>query len=385
MSRIILLRYGEIFLKSPPVKRIYKKRLKNNIKHGLSGLGIASTITMPRGRLFLKVGECDLDAVCGLLKRTFGIVSFSICHHLDTSDIETIQEFVKSNYDEWVDEREKFAVRGKRAGSHPYTSVELGKLVGDVVDRDVDLDDPDVEIFVEVRNDNTYIYTEIIDGPGGLPVGSAGKVVCLLSGGIDSPVAAWKMMKRGCQIIALYADTVPYGGDMGIDRVEAVLKTLQEWSMGWQIPLYSFDHGQILKTILDNIEIPENLTCLLCKRMMYRAANSIADKKGAMGVVTGETLGEVASQTLNNIAVLDNASEMPVFRPLIGNDKRENIEMAKRIGTYDQSISISSECGAVPSEPRTMGNLEEITEAESHIDVHGILENIMDSMKRVDY
>jgi len=381
MSKTILVRYGEIFLKSKPVRKQYVNQLKNNIKSGFRRKKIKSKITKTKGRMFIEVGKKDIANTVSILEKTFGIVSFSVCDKLETSDIKEIQAFVKKRYKEWVPKRKKFAVRTRRAGSHSYTSMELAKKVGDVVNRGVDLTTPDVEIFVEVRNNDTYVYTEIMEGPGGLPVGTAGKVVCLFSGGIDSPVAAWKMMKRGCQIVALYADTYPYGSKKGLKRAKDVLGVLQEWSNGWKIPLYSFDQGKNLEKFSGK-NIQDNLVCLLCKRMMYRAANELAKEYEALAIVTGETLGEVASQTLYNIKVLDEASELPVFRPLIGNDKQENVNLAEEIGTFEKTISISYECKAVPDKPRTKGNIEEIEDAESKLNVKKLVNDSVKNMKK---
>lgn len=384
-EKIILVRYGEIFLKSEPVKRMYTKRLKENIKAGFKEAKIKSEIIKTRGRIFIKVSASKIEKACSVLERTFGVVSFSFCYHLESSKIKDIQKFVKANYVGWVPRRRTFAIRARRVGSQKekYTSMLLAKKIGDVVNRKANLSNPDVEIFVEVRGNDSYIYTSVIKGPGGMPVGTAGSVVCLLSGGIDSPVAAWLMMKRGCRVIALYADNWPYVGnkEKSMKRTVDVLKVLQSWSTGWKIPAFSFDHGKNLKKFSESKDVPEKFVCLLCKRMMYRVANELAWKWNAKAVVTGETLGEVASQTLDNLAVLDKASELPVFRPLIGNDKQDNVDIAKRIGTYEKSISVAGKCGVVPSSPRTKGKISEIKSIESKLPMKKLLQESVKSIK----
>jgi len=387
-EKIVLIRYGEIFLKSDPVRYAYEKQLKYNIKAGLKKSKIKEhKITRIRGRLFLELPTKHIDEASKVLEKTFGVVSFSPCWHLQTAEAKAIQKFVKKNYTNWVKRGQTFAARVKRSGTQKekYTSMKLAKLVGDVVNRKVDLSKPGVTIFVEVRDNDSYIYTEVIKGPGGLPVGASGKVVCLLSGGIDSAVAAWLMMKRGCQVIALYANNWPYveNEKKSLKRTLKVLKVLQRWSAGWKIQLFSFDNGNPLANFLKSKHVPKKFVCLLCKRMMYRVANELAKQWDVKAVVTGETLGEVASQTLDNLVVLDKASEMTVFRPLIGNDKQENIEVAKSIGTYEVSISVVGKCKAVPPMPRTKGRISEIENIESKLPMKKLVKESVKSIKNV--
>lgn len=385
---VILVRYGEIALKSEPVRREYEKKLKDNIKAGLRDARVKDTrIERKRGRIFIHVPAKKMQSAFNVLERTFGVVSFSPAWHLESADTKHIQAFVKKSYRGWIPRGKTFAVRARRSGTQKekYTSMQLAKLVGDVVNRKVDLSEPGVTIFVEVRDNDSYIYTEVLRGPGGLPVGTSGKVVVLLSGGIDSPVAAWLMMKRGCQTVALYADNGPYLGSKvkSMKRTKDVLKVLQSWSPGWKIPAYSFNHGSNLEAFLGSKKVPKKFICLLCKRMMYRVANELANEQDAKAVLTGETLGEVASQTLDNLRVLDEASALPVFRPLIGNDKQENVDLAKRIGTYNVSISASDKCGAVPDAPRTRGKIEEVKEIESALPIGKMLKESVKSIKKL--
>jgi thiamine biosynthesis protein ThiI len=390
VKKTILVRYGEIALKSEPVRRQYEKRLKDNIKAGLKVAKIKDArIERTRGRLFIHVPVKKTEPAFKILERTFGVVSFSPAWHLESAEPKKIQAFVKKNYKDWVPRGKTFAVRARRSGSQreKYTSMRLAKMVGDVVNRKVNLGKPDVTIFVEVRDNESYIYTEVLSGPGGLPVSTAGKVVVLLSGGIDSAAAAWLMMKRGCQVVALYADNYPYvrSKTKDVRRTKEIVKVLQNWSAGWNIPLCSFDHGANLKRFLETKrkDVPKKFVCLLCKRMMYRVANGLAHEWDAKAVVTGETLGEVASQTLDNLRVLDEASELPVFRPLIGNDKQENVDLAKKIGTYSVSISAGGKCGAVPDAPRTRGKIEELKIIESKLPMEKLLKESVKSIKKL--
>ena len=234
-------------------------------------------------------------------------------------------------------------------------------MIGDVVDRKVDLKNPDIEIFVEVRNDDCYIYTEKISGPGGLPIGTAGTILCLLSGGIDSAVAAWMMMKRGCKIVFFHAKM----SDNENMAVRKIVKKLQEWHIGYEIKVYTYDHAEILKTFNENFY---RHTCILCKRMIYRAGNIIAKKLKIKAMVTGEALGQVASQTLDNLTVLDQASDILIFRPLIGMDKIDIIKIAENLGTFQISSDHKENCWAWPTKPKTKSKIEDVLEFEKEID-----------------
>lgn len=390
-KRLVLVRYGEIFLKSDPVRRAYTRRLKENLRAGLKGRGLKGfRVVAKRDRLYIEmedVGDAQQEKVAEVLSKTFGIVSFSIATRLETSKIKDIQRFVKRSYKGWIPKGRKFAVRAKRTGTQKekYTSLDLAKLVGDVVDRDVDLGDPDVTIFVEVRDDDCYVYTAVLEGPGGMPLGSSGRVLCLLSGGIDSAVSTWMLMKRGCHPVMLYADNYPYIGSRakGDKRVKDTVKVLQEWSHGWKIPAFKFDHGANLKAFVESDDVPEKFVCLLCKRMMYRMANELAKEWKAMAIVTGESLGEVASQTLDNIVVLDSAAEMPVLRPLIGFDKQETIALAERIGTFKVAKSVKEDCKAVPSTPRTKGKPSELEGIEAALPMKRLASDSVKSVKKM--
>ena len=355
----IIVKYSEIFLKSCPVYRRFESILINNIRVGFKESSINAKVSKERGRIYIETKQ--VKKASEVLKRVFGIVSFSPCYHLKTSEIKKIQDFVKKNHKKWIKENEKFAVRSKRIGEHKYNSQELAKLIGDVVDRKVDLSNPDVEIFAEVRNNNCYIYTEKINGPGGLPLGTAGKVVCLLSGGIDSAVAAWMLMKRGCKLVIIHADM----RKKGKKAMKQIVKKLKMWHMGSDIKVYTYNQREILKVFNENFY---RHTCILCKRMIYKAANRLARKLKIKAIVTGESLSQVASQTLDNLMVLDQASELLVFRPLIGMDKIEIINIAKKLGTYEIASKHKENCWAWPTRPKTKSRLDNILKFEKQVE-----------------
>lgn len=352
----IIVRYSEIFLKSESVKKIFIQKLINNISNSLKKNKIKFSVYTKRGRIFIKTENKKTEK---LLKKIFGIVSFSFCYHIKLNELEN---FFEKNYIKLLGNKKSFAIRTTRTGKHDFTSKEMTiRLADKIPDKyKVDLTHPEVTIYIEIRDKDVYIYTEKINGPGGMPVGTAGKVLVLLSGGIDSAVAAWMMMKRGCIIEVAYAD------DKNKDKKKRFLKMVKElekWS-NCKIKKHTFNHKKYLDKMIK--KVPRNLICIFCKRQMYRIAEKIAKKEKCKAIVTGESLGQVASQTLDNLAVLDQAVSIPVLRPLIGFDKQETIQIAKQIGTYDISTLKVKECDYVPKKPRTNVRLSEIEKIEKN-------------------
>jgi len=352
-----LIRYGEIFLKSDYVRRQWEKVLVRNIREALPGCRIRSE----RGRIWVR-GPVDQKN----LQRVFGIVSFS---PVTRCPLEYLPDtLISVARDRGAADLRTFAIRMKRVGTHPFTSrekaVELGDLVREAFPHlRVDLDSPDLELHVEIRERSCYLYTKVIPGAGGIPLGVEGILVALVSGGIDSPVAAWMMMKRGCRILPLYIALEGFLGEDAQARAERVVEVLQGYQPDITLQVIPDSFLACAKEELLRKRL-ERFTCLICKRRMYRIAAAFARENGAMGIVTGESLGQVASQTLNNLLVLADAAELPVFRPLIGLDKEEIIRIARAIGTFDPSTRAVGECRAVPKKPSTSANLERIREIE---------------------
>jgi len=246
----------------------------------------------------------------------------------------------------------------------------------------VNLKNPQFTLNIEVRDENAYIFSENLKGAGGFPLGSQSKVVCLLSGGIDSAVACWLVMKRGCPIIPIYLDNAPLTDETTTAKALEVAKKLFEWSIGFPRKVYIVPHGKNLETFVK--DAPRKLTCILCKRMMYRIAERIAEKEKAEGIVTGEAIGEQASQTLTNLKVLDEASlKIPVHRPLLGFDKTETTELARKIGTFEISTQKAKRCSAAPTKPSTKAKLEIIKKAEENFDMERMVEESVKAAKIV--
>ncbi|UCE44263.1 MAG: tRNA 4-thiouridine(8) synthase ThiI [Candidatus Bathyarchaeota archaeon] len=364
---------GEIWIKKSWTRRWYLRRLVRNIRVVLEHYDVAyDQIIRRNGRVF--VATCEAQASAKRLSRIFGVSSVSPALNTGT-DLDAIVNVSLSVAQRILTAGNSFAVRCKRVGKHPYTSQEVCRVVGRrileaLADRKVrvDLDNPDLRIGVEVRDDLAFVFAEVIKGVGGFPLGVQGRIVGLLSGGLDSAVACWLVMKRGCSVVPLYFDNDPYTGESVNKRTVEVARVLSDWAVGFPRSLYIVSYGASLKEIVEGT--PRRLTCILCKRLMYRIAERISDRVGAEGLVTGEAIGEQASQTLRNLRVLDEAAERyPVHRPLLGFDKAETEMLARKIGTYEVSARSVEGCEAVPYKPATKAKLEEVMEAESKLDI----------------
>ncbi|MCD6367850.1 MAG: tRNA 4-thiouridine(8) synthase ThiI [Candidatus Aenigmarchaeota archaeon] len=373
----ILCRYGELTLKGDFTRSYFEKKLIKNIKSGLKKKNIEFEIEREPGRLFIKTKQ--IEESCEVLKKVFGLTSISpVKTVIIRADLEKLINSAVKFAKNFIKKDDTFAVRAKRKGNDAFTSQMIERRVGAEIIKKigskVNLTNPDKILFIEVRQNKAYFFKEKIKCPGGLPLGTQGKVVSLLSGGIDSAVSTWMMMRRGCKVIPLYINTS--SNVINRKRVKMVLEKLNEWSIGNEMKLIEIsDYKKVIDAIVRTCK--SNLTCLLCKRMMYRIGEKIALKKGADAIVTGESLGQVASQTLANIRVLDQAIDIPVLRPLISFDKEEIIKIAKDIGTYEPSIMPHEECYAVPDVPRTKGNVNEVLEEEKKINIEEILKDLV--------
>jgi thiamine biosynthesis protein ThiI len=246
----------------------------------------------------------------------------------------------------------------------------------------VDLTRPQHRVNIEIREDEAYVFTDTLPGAGGFPVGSQGKLVCLLSGGIDSPVAAWLAMKRGCPITPVYMDNAPLTDETTRNKALETARKLFEWSIGYPRKVYIVPHGKNLERFMQ--EAPKRFTCLLCKRMMYRIAERIADIEGAEGIVTGEAIGEQASQTITNLRVLDEAAtSYPIHRPLLGFDKTETEALARKIGTFQISTQKAKGCTAAPDQPATRARLQMVKEAEEKLDIKQMVDESVNAAQTI--
>jgi len=386
LDTVIVRFSGEIGIKAEWTRRTYEKLVLTNIYNALKHHGVAyDKLTRKRGRIYVK--SSNASEVAEKLTRVFGISSVSPAART-TSDMDRIAEAAVAVASETVVRGSSFAVRCHRVGEHAYSSLDVCRHVGEqILSRlekklHVDLTNPQFTVNVEVREAEAYVFTETLQGAGGFPVGAQAKVVGLLSGGIDSPVALWLAMKRGCTVTPVYLDNAPLTDETTTEKALETARKLFEWSIGYPGKVYVVPHGKNLQTIME--KAPRKFTCLLCKRMMYRIAERIADIEKAEGIVTGEAIGEQASQTLVNLRVLDEAAiNYPVHRPLLGFDKTETEALARRIDTFETSIRKAKGCTAAPNQPSTQAQLEAVRAAEEKLDTQGMAKESVKAAKIV--
>lgn len=363
--RIILIRYDEIGLKGKN-RRFFENCLRDNIRKKLSGIQI-DHLRMPRGRIIIEADQSVVDECVERLCRVPGVASLSVGifvnHEFDAMAEVGIR---------WIENRLrdagafKFCVRTHRAfKSFPQTSPEINFEVGSRIMRrlstqglTVDIKGAEFVLEVEVRQEGAIVFNNRVPGLRGLPVGSAGEVLTLLSGGIDSPVAAFRLICRGCRSHFIFFDNRTFLGRGGFDKVLRIAKVLNTFQTKGRLYVVPFSDMQVV--IRDRCRAANRI--VLYRRMMYRIAHAISEQNVLLGLVTGESLGQVASQTLENLAAVSCVVPISVFRPLIGTDKLEIINQAKKIGTYEISIEPQPDCCSVfmPPNPATRGKIPEL-------------------------
>jgi thiamine biosynthesis protein ThiI len=382
-EKLVMVRYGELFLKSEAVKYHFIGILLRNIRKALGASGITCHYETPRGRILIYGAEPE--RIAEIVSRIFGIVDVSICH-LTSASLQDLSTVALTLAAPRLSAGMSFAVRAKRQHKTGLTSQELGTAIGSLIydhipGLAVDLDKPDYEIFIEVRDFGGLVYDSRIAGPGGLPWGTQGRVLVLLSAGIDSPVASWLAMKRGCGVTHLYLDAGKWAGN---DVTAAAIdnhRKLSLWCAGNPVSLVIARNEQLFDAMI-RLRVPPRYRCVICKRFMQSVAAQLMVQEGALAVVTGENLGQVASQTLANLGVIADAATVPVLRPLITYDKEETITIARRIGTFESRPGDLS-CRAVPKMPATAAVLEEVRDYEQKMGIKEILESVTHDLRFV--
>ncbi len=377
---LIIARYGELALKSDGVRKRFENRLANNIR-----ASIDAEVKVRQARIY--ISPKDFNDAIEKLERIFGIVSYSpvVTTKSTFEDIEeSVSSYAEKLHDEGLlDENTKFAISCRRVGNHEFSSQEMAAFAGAVVVKKysspVDLTNPELTIYLEVRDNNTYIFHEKIPGPGGLPLGTQGKVVALVSSGIDSPVATYLMMKRGCQVIALFCDNDPYTTPEALKNFNDLIDQLNLYASGAPIKRRVVKYGDYLSTCKS--DAPDKMTCVLCKSGMYKLAGKLAKKMHAEAVIDGSSLGQVASQTLPNILATREDLDVPVLSPLIGLDKVEITRIAEKIGTFEISKRDDGGCKAVPKYPETKADLELVKKVKEDINQDAALEKAFETIE----
>ena len=386
MKEIVLIKLGEIALKG--LNRFsFEDALKKNIKSALYGAGYFKVKIAQSTIYVIPQGEVDMDEVCDRISRIFGIVSFSracVCE----KDMEDIFRKAPEYLENTLRFAKSFKVEAKRSDKKfPYKSPEISREVGGLLLQKfphltVDVHNPEVKVTVEIRDFGAYIRAGAEKGAGGIPVGTGGNAAILISGGIDSPVAAYMLAKRGVKLTAIHFASPPYTSERAEDKVQRLLKKVARYA--GPIEMITVPFTKIQERIKD--ECDEELFTIIMRRMMMKISSIIAKKYDCTALITGESLGQVASQTITAIACTDDAADMPVFRPLIGMDKEEIVQISRKIDTFDISIEPFEDCCTVftPKHPRTKPVLKFVRYAEEDAHLDELIDEAVENVKVIE-
>lgn len=366
-----LIKYGEIGIKGKN-RHLFEDALVRQIRYALKDVDGEFYVHKSQARIYVDCeGEYDYDETVESLKRVFGIVGICPVIRKEDEGFEQLKKDVVAYMDEmYPDKKITFKVEARRARkSYPFNSMEINCLVGEAIldafpDIRVDVHKPDVMLHIEVRN-QIYIYSEIIPGPGGMPVGTNGKAMLLLSGGIDSPVAGYMISKRGVGIEATYFHAPPYTSERAKQKVVDLAKLVAKYAGPIKLHVVNFTDIQLY--IYD--QCPHDELTIIMRRYMMKIAEHFAKEDNCLGLITGESIGQVASQTMQSLAATNEVCTLPVYRPLIGFDKQEIVEVSEKINTYETSIQPFEDCCTifVAKHPVTKPNINVIKKSEENL------------------
>ena len=380
MDRFFVIHYNELGLKKGN-RDYFENALCRNINSVLQDCQVERAKRIS-GRLLLPLNaNADVSEIKKRLAQVFGIAYFGeawaspqVVENLETNAWALMQGHPFNS----------FRIEAHRANKNfPHTSVEINQRVGAYVKQRsgarVDLEKAEMTCWIEIVEKYALIYLERLPGPGGLPVGTSGKVIVLLSGGIDSPVAAWKMIKRGCTSVFVHFHSFPYTNKESQEKAKQIVQLLCHYAL--QAKIYLVPFAEVQRHIM--VDTPLDTRVILYRRYMLRLAEQIARREKARVLVTGDSVGQVASQTIENIDVISRAVSMPILRPLVGDDKIEIIEIARQIGTYEISIQPDQDCCSlfVPKHPETKANLAEIEKSEAQLNAGDAMNAAMESVE----
>ena len=383
MKKLILIKYGELTTKKDN-RNFFIKTLKRNIYEKLSSFSFEIKDDYYRMFIYPK-DENDLDKMLSSLKNIFGIHALAIVKMIEDNDIDSIKELA---LDEIKDKDIKtFKVETKRSDkSYSIKSMEVSNMVGAYILRNtnfkVDVHEPDIYLNIEIRHEGVYIYSEIIDGLKGYPVGTLGRALLMLSGGIDSPVAGYQTIKRGVELYYLYFESRPHTSIEARNKVINLARKLEKYNSNGKLMVVSFT--KIQETIYKELD-PSYLITFM-RRMMYRIAERVAKRNRCLAIVNGESVGQVASQTLTSMLCVNEVTNYPILRPLCSFDKLDIIEISKKIDTYEISILPYEDCCTVfvPKHPVINPNLKHIYEEEAKYDFEPLIKEAIDNIEVVD-
>lgn len=385
MYQLVMVKYGELGLKGKN-KMQFVNRLAKNIEKVIADLEPRKVI-VNQGRIFVPA-EDDMDEVMERLQKVFGIYALCPVVRLERN-MDEIKEMAWKVLQDALPNGGKFKVESRRADKRfPLPSPEISREVaGYIFDQcgdeyEAEMRHPKFSLQVEVREDWAYIYCQAIPGAKGMPVGTGGKAVVMLSGGIDSPVAAWMAMKRGVSVEMVHFESFPFTSQRAQEKVLDLAKILTEWSNA-SIKVHCVHFTEIQKAIHEKCREEYGITIM--RRFMFRIAERIATQGHAMAIYTGESVGQVASQTLESMFTINNVTTMPVLRPLVGMDKEEIMALANRIGTYETSIQPYEDCCTVflPAHPKIKPKLSEAEAMEKYLDVEGLINDAMANINTI--
>ena len=386
-----LIKYGEIGVKGKN-RYLFENALMQQIKYALKRCDGQFKVHKAEGRIYVDaLSEFDYDETIENLKTVFGISGICPMTFSEDEGFDKLKTFVadymKKVYGD-VKEGTTFKVYARRSNKrYPYNSMELNALLGEVVLETipalkVDVHKPDITLFVEVR-EKIYVYSEIIPGPGGMPVGTGGKAMLLLSGGIDSPVAGYMISKRGVKIDAVYFHAPPYTSERAKQKVVDLARIVSKYSGPIYLHIINFTDIQL--AIYE--KCPQDELTIIMRRYMMRIAETIAKETGCLGLITGESIAQVASQTLASLAVTNEVCTLPVFRPCIGLDKLEIVDISQKIDTYETSILPYEDCCTifVAKHPVTKPSLEIIAKHEHNLDevIDGLVKTALETKETI--
>lgn len=393
MQRVLSASLGEVALKKQN-RKYFEDQLIKQMRRATKDIG-GKKIYKEQGKIFIESEEENFDQMINRVKNIFGLVYVSPCIRIDRNleDVEDEISQIKKASIDIVREKlktedvETFKVETKRIDKRfPIESPKFSSKMGGVILRNfenlqVDVHKPDLYLNIDIKQNNIYIYVDKIKGQGGLPIGSGGKALLLLSGGIDSPVAGFLMAKRGIELSAVHYHSYPFTSERAEEKVKDLARIMSRYT--GKIKIYSVNILEIQKAI--NETCPKREMTLLSRRFMMRIAEIIANKNGLQALITGESLGQVASQTIEGLNVTNSAVQIPVFRPLIGFDKIDIVEISKQIETYETSILPFEDCCTVflPKHPVTKPKLKDLERSEKLLDIEGLINNAIKNMEEI--
>lgn len=382
MKALISVSFGELFLKGANRKQFYNNALSHIFKN-IKSIGYDKYYT-ESAKLYIEACEDNFDAIIEQLQKVFGIAYIDIVYRTEKNEEDIFEAIKKSIIDAYGEDELTFKVQTKRVDkSFKYQSPEFNMLMGDKIldefpNLKVDIHNPDFKVFIDIKN-NAYIYSKRYAGLGGLPIGSSGNGLLMLSGGIDSPVAGYLMAKRGMKVNALHFHSYPYTSLKAKQKAVDLAEIMSEYT--GPMNLFMVNLAEIYKAIATNCDRRE--TTILSRRFMVRIAEKLSEKYEYKALITGDSLGQVASQTLESLSVVEEATSLPLLRPLIAMDKKDIVDLSKDIGSYEKSIEPFDDCCSIfaPDNPLTKPKLHYIKMSEEKLDIDKLVDEALDTIE----